>query len=193
MSIANEITRLQAARNAIRAKLVALGLVDNAAKIDSCAEAIESIEDKGAVTATVKEGETFKIPKGYHNGSGTVAGVAGGGNYTLQEKSVTPTKSPQNVTPDDGYFGLAAVTVGVIPAEYQVVTDVTATAGDVLAGKVIVTKDGTVTAGTMNNNGAVTETIDGLTVLSVNIPKGYHNGNGKVTLSNDIEEALAAI
>ena len=193
MSIANQITRLQTARNAIRAKLVALGLVDNTAKIDACAEAIEGIEDKGAVTATVKEGETFKIPKGYHNGSGTVAGVAGGGNYTLQEKSVTPTKAPQNVTPDDGFFGLAAVTVGVIPAEYQVVTDVTAAAGDVLAGKVIVTKDGTVTAGTMNNNDAVTETIDGLTVLSVTIPKGYHNGSGKVSLSNDIEEALAAI
>lgn len=193
MSIANEITRLQTARNAIRAKLVALGLVDNAAKIDSCAEAIEGIEDKGAVTATVKEGETFKIPKGYHNGSGTVAGVAGGGNYTLQEKSVTPTKSPQNVTPDDGYFGLAAVTVGVIPAEYQVVTDVTAAAGDVLAGKVIVTKDGTVTAGTMTNHNGVSETIDGMTTPSYTIPKGYHNGTGKVYLSNDIEEALAAI
>ena len=193
MSIANEITRLQTARNAIRAKLVALGLVDNAAKIDSCAEAIEGIEDKGAVTATVKEGETFKIPKGYHNGSGTVAGVAGGGNYTLQEKSVTPTKSPQNVTPDEGYFGLAAVTVGVIPAEYQVVTDVTAAAGDVLAGKVIVTKDGTVTAGTMTNHNGVSETIDGMTTLSYTIPKGYHNGTGKVTMTNDIEEALAAI
>ena len=103
------------------------------------------------------------------------------------------TKAPQNVTPDDGFFGLSAVTVGVIPAEYQVVTDVTAAAGDVLAGKVIVTKDGTVTAGTMNNNGAVTETIDGMTTPSYTIPKGYHNGTGKVTLSNDIEEALAAI
>ena len=193
MSIANQITRLQSARNAIRAKLVSLGLVDNTAKIDACAEAIEAIEDKGAVSATVKEGETFKIPAGYHNGSGTVAGVAGGGNYTLQEKSVTPTKDPQSITPDDGYFGLSAVTVGVIPAEYQVVTDVTAAAGDVLAGKVIVTKDGTVTAGTMNNNGAVVEAIDGLSVTEYKIPAGYHNGNGKVSLSNDIEEALAAI
>lgn len=193
MSIANEITRLQTARNAIREKLVVLGLVDSSAKIDACATAIEGIENKGAVTATVKEGETFKIPAGYHNGSGTVAGVKGGGNYTLQEKTVTPTKSPQNVTPDAGYFGLSAVTVGVIPAEYQDVSDVTAAAGDVLAGKVIVTKDGSVTAGTMANHNGVTATIDGLTTLSYTIPKGYHNGSGKVTLANDIEEALAAI
>lgn len=193
MSIANQITRLQTARNTIRAKLVDLGLVDNVAKIDTCAEAIDSIENKGAVSGTVKEGETFKIPAGYHNGSGTVSGVAGGGNYTLQEKDVIPTKSPQNITPDEGYFGLSAVTVGVIPAEYQDVSDVTAGAGDVLAGKIIVTKDGVVTAGIMDNHGAVSEVIDGLSVAAYTIPKGYHNGNGKVTLSNDIEEALSAI
>ena len=193
MSIANEITRLQTARNSIREKLVTLGLVDTSAKIDACATAIGNIENKGAVTASVKEGETYKIPAGYHNGSGTVSGVAGGGNYNLQEKSVTPTKAPQNVTPDTGYYGLSAVTVGVIPAEYQDVSDVTAAAGDVLSGKVIVTADGSVTAGTMANHNGVTATIDGLTTLSYTIPKGYHDGTGKVSLSNDIEEALAAI
>lgn len=193
MSIASEITRLQNARNAIRAKLVALGLVDNTAKMEACAEAVEGIENKGAVSGTVKEGETFKIPKGYHNGSGTVAGVAGGGNYTLQEKSVTPTKAPQNVTPDDGYFGLSAVTVGVIPSEYQDVSDVNASPGHVLAGDIFVAADGTVTPGTMTNHNAVSETIDGMSVASYTIPKGYHNGSGKVTLTNDIEEALAAI
>lgn len=192
MAISTEITRLQNARNIIREKLVALGLVDTSAKLDTCAEAINGIEDKGAVSASVKEGESFTIPEGYHNGSGTVTGVAGGGNYNLQQKSVTPTKSQQNITPDNGYYGLSGVTVGVIPAEYQDVSDVTATAADVLASKVIVTKDGTVTAGTMTNNGAISETI-GLSKPSFTIPKGYHNGSGKVSLSSDIEEALAAI
>ena len=192
MAISTEITRLQNARNIIREKLVALGLVDTSAKLDTCAEAINGIEDKGAVSASVKEGESFTIPEGYHNGSGTVTGVAGGGNYNLQQKSVTPTKSQQNITPDNGYYGLSGVTVGVIPAEYQDVSDVTATAADVLASKVIVTKDGTVTAGTMTNNGAISETI-GLNKSSFTIPKGYHNGSGKVSLSSDIEEALAAI
>ena len=84
--------------------------------------------------------------------------------------------------------------ISVLPPASAVapVSDVTATAADVLASKVIVTKDGTVTAGTMTNNGAISETI-GLNKSSFTIPKGYHNGSGKVSLSSDIEEALAAI
>lgn len=193
MSLATEITRLQNARNKIREKLVALGLVDTSAKIDTCADAVAEIENKGAVSAEVKEGEAFTIPAGYHNGSGTVTGVAGGGNYKLQTKTVTPTKSPQSITPDSGYYGLSSVQVEVIPAEYQDVSDVTATAGDVLSSKVFVTKDGKVTAGTMANNGAVSDSIDGLSATVYTIPAGYHNGLGKVSLTGDIEEALSAI
>jgi hypothetical protein len=63
----------------------------------------------------------------------------------------------------------------------------------VLANKVFVKADGEVTAGTMTNNGAVSGEIDGLSVTSYTVPKGYHNGTGKVVLSSDIEEALAAI
>lgn len=193
MSISEEISRIQTARNTIRTKLTALGLADTASDIDDCATAVAGIVDNGAVNANVREGETFTIPKGYHNGSGSVAGVSGGGNYTLQTKSVTPTKSEQNVTSDSGYYGLSAVTVGAIPAAYQDVTSVNAAAADVLANKVIVTKDGKVTAGTMKNNGAVNATINGLDVVSYTIPAGYHNGSGKVTLTSDIENALAAI
>ena len=192
MSTATEISRIQSARNKIRAKLVALGLVSNTAKIDTLATAVEGIEDRGAVSAQVKEGATYTIPKGYHNGNGTVSGVGGGGNYTLQNKSVTPTKAQQNVTPDDGYYGLSGVTVNAIPDAYQDVSDVTAAAADVLANKIIVTEEGPVT-GTMVNNGAVNASIDGLEVTSYTVPKGYHNGSGKVTLSNAIETALAAI
>lgn len=36
-------------------------------------------------------------------------------------------------------------------------------------------------------------TIDGLTVTEYAVPAGYHTGTGKVALTNDIEEALAAI
>ena len=45
----------------------------------------------------------------------------------------------------------------------------------------------------MVNNGAVTATIDGLTTMSYTIPAGYHSGAGTVTLTDDIETALAAI
>ena len=56
---------------------------------------------------------------------------------------------------------------------------VTAGAGDVLAGKVIVGPDGEPLTGTMPNRGAVSQSlaING----SYTIPAGYHNGSGKVS------------
>ena len=192
MNILAQIQRLETARNAIRAKLVALGLVDSTAKLDAIASAVEDIADQGAVSANVKEGETYTIPKGYHNGNGKVNGISGGGNYDLQSKTVTPTIKQQNITPDSGYYGLSDVTVEPIPTAYKDVTSVTAAASDVLANKIIVTADGTVTAGTMVNNGNVSTTIDGLTVTSIAIPKGYTSG-GTISLTNDIENALASI
>ena len=193
MSIANEISRIRTARNKIRTKLVDLGLATGTANLDACATAVESIENRGAVSATVQEGDTYTIPKGYHNGSGTVSGVAGGGNYNLQSKTVTPTKAQQNITPDSGYFGLSDVTVNAIPDNFQDVTPVTAGAADVLATKVIVDATGRSVAGTMPNIGAVNAEIDGLNTTSYTIPKGYHSGAGTVSLTSDIEEALAAI
>lgn len=194
MSISDQIIRIQTARNTIKDKLAALGLVDSAAKLEACAEAINGITDNGAVSASVKEGEKYTIPAGWHNGGGIVTGVSGGGNYTLEEaKTVTPTKSQQSITASDGFYGLSGVVVNPIPAEYQDVSDVTAEAKDVLAGKIIVLADGTEVVGTMVDNGAANGTINGLTVTSYTIPEGYHNGNGTVSLTNDIEDALAAI
>ena len=193
MSTATEITRLTSARNTIRNKMVSLGLAASTDLLDDLADEIDGIVNQGAVSATVQEGDTYTIPAGYHNGSGTVSGVGGGGNYTLQAKSVTPTKTQQSVTADSGYYGLSGVTVGAIPAAYQDVSSVTAAAGDVLATKVFVASSGTVTAGTMVNNGAVSGTFDGLVTTYYTIPAGYHNGSGTVSLTSDIEDALAAI
>lgn len=62
---------------------------------------------------------------------------------------------------------------------------VTATAEDVLAPKVIVGPDGEPIDGTMVNNGAVSHS------LPINgtypIPKGYHDGNGKVSQSIPVQ------
>lgn len=187
-NIATEIARIQTDRNKIRTKLVEMGMVESTANLDALATAVEGIENRGAVSASVQEGSTYTIPKGYHNGSGTVSGVAGGGNYNLQSKTVTPTKSQQNITPDSGYFGLSDVTVNAIPSNYQDVGATTATAADVLTGKVFTTSTGVVTTGTMANNGTVTKTLSTSTT-SYTIPKGYHSGSGKVSISTETKSA----
>lgn len=192
MSVATQIARIQTDRNTIRTKLVELGMAQNTDDLDKLSAAIDKLENRGAVSATVQVGDTYTIPKGYHNGSGTVSGVSGGGSYTLQSKAVTPTKNQQNVTPDSGYYGLSDVTVGAIPEVYQDVSTVTAGAADVLTGKVIVDATGKPVPGSMPNNGALSLTIDGLTATSVAIPAGYSSG-GTVSLTSDIEDALAAI
>ena len=183
MSTATEITRLTGARNTIRDKMVELGLSTNTAKLDVLATAVDGITNRGAVSATVQEGDTYTIPAGYHNGSGTVAGVAGGGNYTLQAKTATPTKNQQSITPDSGYYGLSGVTVNPIPEAYQNVSAVNAAAGDVLSGKIIVDSTGASVAGTMANNGAVSKTLDATTDnQSYTVPAGYHSGLGAVQI-----------
>lgn len=192
MSTQTEITRLQTARNTIRAKMVALGLGTSTDKLDDLAAEIDAIDNQGAVDANVKEGESYTIPKGYHNGSGTVKGVAGGGNYHLQTKTVTPATKQQSVTPDQGYYGLSGVTVGAIPDNFKDVSATTAVPSDVLANKVFVDADGVTQAGTMTDNGAISTTIDGLAATEVAIPAGYTSG-GKVSLTADIETALATI
>lgn len=188
MSIATEIARIQTDRNTIRNKLIDFGLAESTSNLDALATAVDGIVNCGAVSAQVQEGDTYTIPKGYHNGAGTVSGVAGGGNYNLQSKSVTPTKQQQSITPDAGYYGLSDVTVGAIPAAYQDVSSVTATATDVLTGKVFVTSSGAVTTGEMANNGAVNKT---LTAQEQNytIPKGYHSGTGSVSISPESKTA----
>lgn len=181
MSVSTYIASIESSRNIIRNKLVELGMAASGDKLDKLAAAIESLINQGAVSVTVQEGDTYTIPKGYHNGNGTVSGVSGGGNYNLQAKSVTPTKNEQNVAPDSGYYGLSGVTVAAIPEAYQDVSSVTAGAADVLTGKVIVTADGAITPGEMINNGTVDKALD-VTTITYTIPKGFHSGSGKVQI-----------
>lgn len=218
MSIQTEITRLQGLRNALRTKLVSFGLVQSSSDLEGCVTAVDAIENRGAADGTIStvEGD-YTIQAGYHNGSGkvsiaaaeklkliagniksgvTILGVVGsyiGEAIKAQAKSVTPTKSKQTITADEGYDALSSVTVNAIPDAYADVTGTTAAAADVLANKIFVDSTGAQVPGTMANNGAVAASIDGLTVTEYIVPKGFHSGSGKVSLTNDIETALAAI
>ena len=143
-----------------------------------------TMANQGAVSKTL-DGTTisYTIPKGYHSGTGAV-------NIVLETKTVTPTKSAQDITPTAGKV-LSKVTVAAIPDKYVDTTSANATAGDILTGKTAYVGGAKVT-GTMPNNGATGGSIDGLTTTSVTIPTGYTSG-GTVSLTSDIEEALAAI
>lgn len=193
MSTQTEITRLQTARNKLRTWLVGLGLVASTDKLDALTDKAAAIKNNGAVDANVKEGESYTIPAGYHNGSGTVKGVSGGGNYNLQAKSVTPTKEQQSITPDQGYYGLSGVTVGAIPENYQDVSATTAAPGDVLANKVFIDADGVTQAGTMPDNGAVSKVLDATTGnQEYTVPAGKHSGKGKVSVVLETKSATPA-
>lgn len=187
MSTQTEITRLETARNTLRTKAVELGIATSTAKLDALATAYNGIVNKGTIQATVQEGDSYTIQPGYYAG-GTVSGVAGGGNYTLQEKIVTPTKSQQSVSADSGFYGLSAVTVNAIPDIYQDVSSVNATAAQVLANAVFVTSDGSVTTGTMPNNGAV-EVVLSIGNETYDVPLGYHNGEGAVSIVPETKTA----
>ena len=199
VNVQEKIENIMQSKATINAKLVELGVATGTDDLEAMATKMGNIENRGAVSATVVEGQTYTIPKGYHNGSGTVTGLSDAEGdavaYRLQSKTTTPTKEQQNVTPDSGYYGLSDVTVAPIPDKYQDVSDVTADAENVLTGKRFVTSKGILTTGTMPNIGGVTVSLTGLSdsTSSYTIPKGYHDGTGTVSLTNDIENMLAEI
>ena len=60
----------------------------------------------------------------------------------LQSKTAIPGRRQIVITPDEGYSGLSSVTIEAIPANYAVLSVVTAQIEDVRAGKKFGSKDG---------------------------------------------------
>lgn len=95
--------------------------------------------------------------------------------------TVTPTKSQQIITTPDGYDGMDSLTIEAIPSNYIDTSAGDATAAQILSGKKAYV-DGSLVTGTMTNRGAVSQTLTTSTT-SYTVPKGYHNGSGKVSIS----------
>lgn len=111
-----------------------------------------------------------------NNGAVSPTALSAGGSYTV---------------PVGYHNGSGVVTAASLAS--QTVGD--ATAANILSGKIAWVNGSSVT-GSMANNGAISGTITGLGTTSgdtsYTIPAGYTSG-GTVSLTNDIETALAAI
>lgn len=144
--------------------------------VDTAGKVVQgTMKDNPSTTEVLTTGTTsYFIPEGYHSGTGEVAIV-------LEEKSATPTKSAQTVTPTSGKV-LSKVTVTAIPSSYITTTDATAAAADILASKTAYV-NGSKLTGTLPNIGTATGTIS-TKAGSYTIAKGYHSGSGKVSISS---------
>lgn len=65
-----------------------------------------------------------------------------------------------------------------------------AVASDMLATKQLINSDGNIVTGSMPNNGAISQTMDGINVKSINIPSGYTSG-GSIGLDNTIDTEVS--
>lgn len=192
MSVLDEIVRIENNRNTLRTKVAELGIGDGTETLDALTNAINGIENKGAVSLQVKESDSESLEAGYYTGI-VVTGVSGGGNYSnLETVERTPTKSVQTVTAGAGFYALEKVIINPIPPAYQIVTGVTATQDDVLSTAVFVNSEGKEKAGNIDVYGSPTATIDGIENTTYAIKKGYYAG-GTVSLTDDIEKRLRAI
>lgn len=90
------------------------------------------------------------------------------------------TGSQSSMTPAQMATEISTISTGSGGSEIP--SGLTATQADVLSTKYFVGVNGTRQQGSMPDNGAVTKTLTS-NGASYDIPAGYHNGSGKVTVS----------
>ena len=111
---------------------------------DATATASDIKKDKSAYVNGVKLQGTFTAP-----------------TTSLQNKTITPTKSEQTIRADAGYDGLESVKVEAIPSKYIDTTSGTATGADILKGKTAYAKGALIT-GTLTAS-SITIAVNGTT------------------------------
>lgn len=94
------------------------------------------IEYNGTLLKTVESGTAAKLPVKDKKMAGDIKVKVEKDTPNLQPKdNVTPSEVTQTITADSGYEGLSRVTVGAIPDKYKDVSNLSADATMVLAGK----------------------------------------------------------
>ena len=109
------------------------------------------LNSSGVLTAGTGSSGTVVVTEEPDTGGGIIKNITVSGSMvSLQAKSgINPTTSSQTVTADTGYDGLSSVQINAIPSQYHDTSSVTATAGDVLSGKNIVSASGTLVSGSL--------------------------------------------
>ena len=153
-NVEGHLQRLEDAKTVIVAKthdFVALDLENGGVTLDDAAIALSNIVNHGVKNETISS-NSYAISAGYYAG-GTIT-ISGDGAFKLQALAGQTigedgsTRSKTFTKTDADAYGLSSVTVTIDP-KFQNVEEVTAVAGDVLAGKKFVAKDGTVVTGSI--------------------------------------------
>jgi hypothetical protein len=188
--ITTELNSIIADRNTIRDTLCSeewgkIGNLDD--NLNSLATKISNIATYGKIEVDIRPGETYTIPQGYHRGTSVVTGLNDDYEETQRYKLYTPTENvtpmksgTKAVTPPEGYYGLASVTVDKIPDPYHDVSGVTASASDVLPQYKFVDSTGKLQNGSMKReteDRAIQLTPSNLT-YEVPVGRYYDSGVG---------------
>lgn len=101
----------------------------------------------------------------------------------LQEKTVTPTRATQTITPDENYDGLSKVVVdGISDDEYPDISDATITEKDVALGKIAYGSSGRI-VGTMSSVSLQEKTVTPTTSSQSVTPDSSYDGLSKVIVN----------
>ena len=82
-------------------------------------------------------------------------------------------------------------TIEILSSDLPILED-PAALSEVLNGKEFLVQDGSKAIGTMPNNGDISTQLDALTMSYV-IPKGYHNGNGRIFITTETKTVIPGV
>lgn len=198
MAISDQISRIQSARDIIREKEKGMGIVSSteSPNLTLLAERLNNITVIDNLDHEIDglDGQ-YVLEAGYYKG-GTISVKGSTGDYKLASPGtngiITPSTSTQEFNPSTySAYGFSKFTVDKIPKKFGDVTTLTSftTSDKLLSNEQVIVKvtgadnqpEAVRVTGIMPNNGSVTSqlaTAPGVT--SFTIPKGYHDGTGRV-------------